>query len=390
MAPVSFWRDIPQPIIGLSPMDGVTDPAFRFIVARHGKPDVQVTEFINVDEVCHGGDAAWSQLRYDEIERPVVAQIYGADPDKFYQVAQVVCELGFDGVDLNMGCPSKNVSARGCGAALIKNPPLAREIIRAAQAGVRDWAAGSRIGAIGLRPKVVEKMSALVSERPGDGTEPRRPIPVSVKTRLGYDSVVIEDWVAVLLEERPAAISIHGRTLAQMYRGQADWGAIARAAKLVRETSTLVLGNGDVDSMDDLVRKVRDTHVHGALIGRGALGNPWVFRAKTRAKAQSLTPSPMTHCIGKSNGFPGEGQGEGVSLQERFRVALEHARYFETLGGASRFAAMRKHLGWYCTGFFKAAEVRAQMFRATNSQDVERVLDGLMVNLPEPVGGLSA
>ena len=112
-APMSFWHDIPQPIIGLSPMDGVTDPAFRFIVASHGKPDVQFTEFINVDEVCHGGDAAWSQLRYDEIERPIVAQIYGADPDMFYQVAQVVCELGFDGVDINMGCPSKNVSARG-------------------------------------------------------------------------------------------------------------------------------------------------------------------------------------------------------------------------------------------------------------------------------------
>src|SRR3989449_4755268 len=146
--PVSFWHHIPQPIIGLSPMDGVTDPAFRFIVARYGKPDVQVTEFVNVDEVCHGGDSAWQQLQYAEIERPVVAQIYGADPDKFYQVAQVVCELGFDGVDINMGCPSKNVSARGCGAALIRNQPLAREIIRAVHAGVTDWAAGHRIESI--------------------------------------------------------------------------------------------------------------------------------------------------------------------------------------------------------------------------------------------------
>jgi len=100
MASVSFWHHIAQPIIGLSPMDGVTDPAFRFIVAKYGRPDVQVTEFINVDEVCHGGEASWSQLHYAEIERPVVAQIYGADPDKFYQVAQVVCELGFDGVDI--------------------------------------------------------------------------------------------------------------------------------------------------------------------------------------------------------------------------------------------------------------------------------------------------
>jgi nifR3 family TIM-barrel protein len=378
MTPVSFWHDIAQPIIGLSPMDGVTDPAFRFIVASHGKPDVQFTEFINVDEVCHGGDAAWSQLHYDEIERPIVAQIYGADPDKFYQVAQVVCELGFDGVDINMGCPSKNVSARGCGAALIRNPPLAREIIRAVQAGVNDWAAGRRIDTIGLRPRVVHKVQALVSRRGGAGATARRPIPVSVKTRLGYDSVVIEDWVSVLAEERPDAISIHGRTLAQMYRGRADWDAIGRAAKVVRETATLVLGNGDVESMADLARKVRETHVHGVLIGRGALGNPWVFRSKALAKALA-------------NGEDGDGEDGGrgtVPLPERFRVALEHARYFESLGGSSRFSSMRKHLGWYCTGFFKAAEIRSHMFRATCSQDVERILDRVLLDAQEPVSGL--
>ena len=376
-SPMSFWTDIPQPIIGLSPMDGVTDPAFRFIVASYGKPDVQVTEFINVDEVCHGGDPAWSQLHYDEIERPIVAQIYGADPDKFYQVAQVVCELGFDGVDINMGCPSKNVSARGCGAALIKNPSLAQEIIRAVQAGVRDWASGHRLDAIGLRPRVVHRVQALTAGRADVAPKPRLPIPVSVKTRLGYDSVVIEDWVALLLEERPAAISIHGRTLAQMYRGRADWEAIGRAAKLARETSTLVIGNGDVESMADLVRKVRDTHVHGVLVGRGALGNPWIFRAKDWAKAQ-VNGSVVAESL------------YDVSLQERFRVAIEHARYFEALGGSSRFSAMRKHLGWYCSGFFKAAEVRSQMFRATCSQDVEQILAGVVADVPESVSGLPA
>src|SRR5437879_5221448 len=94
MSPMSFWHNISQPIIGLSPMDGVTDPAFRYIVARHGKPDVQVTEFVNVDEVFHGGDSAWQQLRYAEIERPVVAQIYGADPDKRSEERRVGKEGG--------------------------------------------------------------------------------------------------------------------------------------------------------------------------------------------------------------------------------------------------------------------------------------------------------
>jgi tRNA-dihydrouridine synthase len=144
-------------------MDGVTDAAFRFMVARHGKPDVQYTEFVNVEEICRGTASAWRQLRFVESERPVLAQIYGAEPERFYQVAHVLCELGFDGVDINMGCPSKSVSGRGCGAALIKNPPLARAIIRAVQAGVQDWAAGHTIDTIGLRPRVVEQIQMVTS-----------------------------------------------------------------------------------------------------------------------------------------------------------------------------------------------------------------------------------
>jgi nifR3 family TIM-barrel protein len=363
---MSFWHDIAQPIIGLSPMDGVTDPAFRFIVARYGKPDVQFTEFINVDEICYGVDSAWHQLRYAEIERPVVAQIYGADPDKFYQVAQVICALGFDGIDINMGCPSKSVSARGCGAALIKTPVLAREIIRAAQAGVKDWASGQQVETIGLRSKVLEKVRSLSTPK----TNPRA-IPVSVKTRLGYDSVVIENWVAVLLEERPEVISIHGRTLTQMYRGRADWAAIGRAAKLGRQTSTLILGNGDVESMSELIERVRETHVHGVLIGRGGLGNPWLFAQKQWAKAQVNDPS---FSVGEQAGGGDTGGRWQVPLHQRFQVAVEHARYFESLGGASRFSSMRKHLGWYCKGFPGAAETRARMFQTTSSLEVERIL----------------
>src|SRR6266496_325245 len=192
MANMSFWHQIAQPIIAL-----------------HGKPDVQFTEFMNVDEIGYGVESAWHQLRYAEIERPVVAQIYGADPDKFYQMVQVICALGFDGVDINMGCPSKSVSARGCGAALIKTPPLAREIIRAAQAGVKDWVSGRDPATLGLRPKVLEKVQSLSTP-----SNARHSIPVSVKTRLGYYAVVIEDWVTILLEEQPEVISIHGRTLA--------------------------------------------------------------------------------------------------------------------------------------------------------------------------------
>src|SRR6185295_10606455 len=113
---------------------------------------------------------------------------------------------------------------------------------------------------------------------------PRRLIPLSVKTRIGYDSVIIEPWITHLLEEHPAAITVHGRTLEQMYRGQADWAAIARAAELARQTDTLLLGNGDVQSMQDVAGRVHESRVHGVLIGRGALGSPWVFRANAAAR----------------------------------------------------------------------------------------------------------
>jgi tRNA-dihydrouridine synthase len=373
MTLMSFWRLIPQPIIGLSPMDGVTDPAFRYIVARHGKPDVQFTEFINVEEILYGSESAWQQLRYAELERPIVAQIYGADPAKFYQVAHVACELGFDGVDINMGCPSKNVSARGCGAALIKNPPLAREIIRSVKDGVKDWARGQQIETIALRPKLIERIKSSSTHT---AETPRQEIPVSVKTRLGYDSIVIEDWVSVLLEEQPEVISIHGRTLMQMYKGRADWAAIARAVSVAQGTSTLILGNGDISSMTELISRVKETQVHGVLIGRGGLGNPWLFLQKSRAKAELISGAALNYPLeGDSNG---EGECAAlrwqVPLHQRFQVALEHARYFETLGGTSRFAAMRKHLGWYCKGFPGAAETRARMFRTTSSRDVESVL----------------
>src|SRR5262249_24841510 len=259
---MNFWHTLPQPIIGLSPMDGVTDAAFRFIMARHGEPDVQCTEFVSVEEIRRGTASTWRQLRFVESERPILAQIYGADPDGFYQVAHVLCALGFDGVDINMGCPSKSVSARGCGAALIKNPLLARAIIRAVQAGGRGWASGDAIDTIGLRSRVGGQIQRVARTATSPTRQDRRGLPVSVKTRLGYDSVVIENWVWTLLEEQPDVITIHGRTLAQMYRGQADWDAIRRAAKLVRETSTLVLGNGDVVTMSEVVQRVRETQVH--------------------------------------------------------------------------------------------------------------------------------
>ena len=132
---MNFWHNIPRPIIGLSPMDGVTDPSFRFITAKHGRPDVILTEFVHIQSAIYAPELMLRDFTYAEIERPVVAQIYGKTPELFYQVAHIVGELGFDGLDINMGCPARKVAAAGCGAALIREPDLARAIIQGGAAG---------------------------------------------------------------------------------------------------------------------------------------------------------------------------------------------------------------------------------------------------------------
>src|SRR5262249_17691438 len=136
---MNFWQKIEKPIIGLSPMDGVTDASFRFITAKHGGPDVTFTEFVNVETTFFAPQTFIKDLTYDQIERPVVAQIYGHTPEMFYKVAHIVCELGFDGLDINMGCPAKKIAAKGSGAALIRTPellgPLSKALGKASKIG---------------------------------------------------------------------------------------------------------------------------------------------------------------------------------------------------------------------------------------------------------------
>jgi tRNA-dihydrouridine synthase len=356
---MNFWLNIPKPIIGLSPMDGVTDASFRFIAAKHGGPDVTLTEFVNVETAVFAPHTLLKDLTYSEIERPVVAQIYGHTPELFYTVAHIVCELGFDGLDINMGCPAKKVAASGSGAALILNPELAREIIRSAAQGIRHWLEGQTLSDLKIDPEFIRQIGAVNRLRSGPDTPAsRRLIPVSVKTRLGYDRVVIDEWIQTLLEENPAAISLHGRTLSQGYKGSSDWAAIARAVEIAKNSPTLILGNGDLKDMDDVRRRVRETGVDGVLLGRAAQGNPWIFRAKEQVKeALRLNAGAfIPHAP--------------ISLEERFAVMLEHGNRFARYGNASSFVGMRKHLAWYCKSSPGAAALRAQMVQVNNVGEV--------------------
>lgn len=363
----SFWKTLAQPIIGLAPMDGVTDSAFRYIVATYGKPDIVFTEFTNVHDICAGRLKVLDSLRYSEVERPVIAQIYGKDPALFYQAAHVVCELGFDGLDINMGCPSKNVASSGSGAGLIRTPNLALELMEKTRNGIQDWADGQTLAEIGLKPSALQSIAQLKAEHPNlTEHQERSSIPLSVKTRLGFDCNIINEWSDCLIQGRPEVISMHGRTLSQMYKGQSDWEAIAQAATRIQQHGILAIGNGDIKSLTDAHQRIHDSGVNGVLIGRGALGNPWIFQEIKQVRKAFSTKSPL------------EITTLEPSLEEKFEAMIKHAECFETINGPHHFVRMRKHLAWYCSTFPHAAAMRVQMVRTNSTQDVKNILDAYL------------
>ncbi len=366
----SFWQTLPRPIFALAPMDGVSDAPFRRVHAEIGRPDIVFTEFTNVQGLWRGDLRLLDGFLFDDSERPCVAQIFGSTPPDFYRSAVLVCELGFDGVDINMGCPSKCVAGKGGGAGLIREPKLAQEIIRATKQGVEDWANGLTLEELGLAPERLARIRQMNAAR-ATPIERRR-LPVSVKTRLGYDSIIIEDWVKVLLEVEPVAISLHGRTLRQMYTGSANWEAIGRAAAIVRQTPTLILGNGDIHNAEDARQRVLETGVHGVLIGRAAMGNPWLFR-DLRALRPALAAALQAN--GAYPADPSPAPAQRPTNEERLRTALYHSRLFARLLPGHRWLEVRKHLSWYCRDFFEAATLRRQLVQSNSLEEVESLIE---------------
>ncbi len=341
-------------------MDGVTDAPFRLMTAKYGKADLHITEFTSVEGICAGATKMLGAFQYDEIERPIVAQLFGSTPECFYKAAFLVCELGFDGIDINMGCPAKNIASKGSGAALILTPLLAQEIIRSTKKGAADWYNGKRIEESGLPIDIIEYTRQAQaahhqksSQKKSPGANPKRQLlPVSVKTRIGYNSVVIEDWVKFLLETEPANISVHGRTLQQMYSGEANWEAIAKAAQVIHQTSTTVLGNGDIKSLVDAEEKIKKYEVDGVLVGRATFGNPAFFN-----------------------------KNKQPTLPEKLKIAIEHAELHEKTFGPKLFVSMRKHLTWYCRGFDGAAEIRQELMQTTSAAEVKNILEKIGENI---------
>ena len=336
-----FWDTLLRPIFGLSPMDGVTDSAFRLIMAKYGQPHPIYTEFTSVEGIRAGALRLLDDFQYDEIERPVLAQLFGADPLAFHGAAAVAAALGFDGIDINMGCPAKNVTQHGAGAALILDPPRAVEIICQTRAGMTAWAEGQPLERFDLPEPLVK---AVVRRRSITGNPLRRLLPISLKTRIGYDRPAISEWVTQLLAADPAAIAIHGRTLKQGYAGLADWQAIAEGARLTKQHGAVALGNGDVIDLADARSKIATYAVDGVLIGRAAFGNPWLFKETI------------------------------ANTETRRIVALEHARFLDSVVDGRAFVRMRKHLSDYFRGIEGIKELRRDLMKIDSLVDVERLL----------------
>ena len=359
-----FWDTLfatGNPVVGLSPMDGVTDAAMRHMTAKHGQPDILFTEFISVDALSHAKEVQSVDrvmrtfMRAKDVgklakEPYEIAQVFGHTPELFYQAAVMIGKLGFDGMDINMGCPMHKVEDQGSGAGLIRTPEVAKEIVRQAKQGMADWAAGK----VKISDLIVsEEVKKWVYTHAQHKIE-KVALPVSVKTRVGVDSIVVEEWMEHLMEVRPANISLHGRTLRQLYQGSADWEAIGRAAGVVHKHGGHILGNGDVLSLQDGMDKVKQFGVDGFLIGRFAEGNPGIF-------LQGMEP---------------------CNKEQQLTWMLEHVRVYESIykpelevpGDVRWFMPMRKHLAWYCKGFPGASELRSRLMLTNNVEEVGEII----------------
>ena len=321
-----FWVKLKKPIMVLAPMANVTDAAFRRVIAKYGKPDVMWTEFVSADGLFLGNaEILKRDLMFSEEERPIVAQFFTARPDMMERAARLAVELGFDGVDINMGCPDKSVEKQGAGAALMKNPKLAREVIRAAKVGV-------------------------------DGK-----IPVSVKTRVGFSKVELETWLPEILAENPAVVTVHARTRKEMSKVPARWEHVKRAVEIRNElkSDTLIFGNGDVVDLDDARQKVKETGADGIMLGRAIFGNPFLFALQGEGQMAD---------IGKKS--------TDISIKEKLKVLVEHTKLFEELlGEVKSFAIMKKHFKAYVNGFAGASELRVKLMETNNADEVGNVVE---------------
>ena len=329
-----------QPIIGLAPMDGVTDEAFRLVQTQIAKPDLIFTEFVSAEGISRGGVKLYDTLLFSHHERPIIGQLFGKDPDSFYKSAVILSQLGFDGIDINMGCPAKTVTQHGSGAALISKPDLAVEIIQSVKRGISDWFTGkTKITDLKLNQKTLDVIKRNQKYSQLSKNSHLRPT-ISVKTRLGVNESVIDSWAEILLKQNLDFLTIHGRTLKQAYAGQADWSDIKKVVDIAKHTSIKIFGNGDIKNRRQGMDYCQKYGVDGVLIGRAAGGNPWCF------SNHLATPS------------------------EKFSAMLLHAQIFSQVFPRRCFDSLRKHFLLYTADFPHAKSLRLKLVRLNSVKEL--------------------
>lgn len=311
----NFWNNLKKPILIQAPMEDVTDTVFRQIISKCGKPDVFFTEFTNVEGLCSRGfENVAKKLKFTEVERPIAAQIWGNNPENYYKIAKLLKNMNFDGIDINMGCPEKSVVKKGSCAALINNHSLAKEIILA----VREGAGG---------------------------------LPISVKTRIGFKNILTEEWIGFLLKMNLDALTIHGRTAAEMSDFPAHWDEIQKAVKLrdSLKLKTLIIGNGDVQSLDDAMQKYEKYKVDGIMIGRAIFNNLWIFN-------KNVNPN-------------------NISYEEKLKLLIKHITLFDKTWGSfdslrtKNFSIMKKFYKIYVSGMPDSHNVRMELMKLKTAQE---------------------
>ncbi len=320
----NFWSKLKRPLFVMAPMEDVTDIAFRQMFAKYSKLGslstkyVSFTEFVSADGLVlapeDGKKQLLSKLQFKENERPIVAQIFGANPENIEKAASIVAELGFDGIDINMGCPDRSVEKSGAGSALIKNPNLAVNIIRACKAGAGE-------------------------------------LPISVKTRIGYTRNEIETWIPELLKEMPVALTVHLRTRKELSDYAAHWELMPSIVRLRDKISpeTLIIGNGDVRNIKEAQEKANKYGCDGVMIGRAIFGKPYFF---------------STVC-------------NRITNSEKLGMLMEHLDLFEKYLLSKNFKGyhvMKKHFKAYVTGFKGAKELRVRLMDTNTPKEAKMIL----------------
>lgn len=322
---MNFWKNLPTPFFALAPMEDVTDTVFREVILKSASPEklhVVFTEFLSVDGFLHdtGKDKVKHRLYTSKEERELlktkgiklVAQIWGSDPEKYKKTAEIISQnYDFDGIDINMGCPVGKIVKNNACSALIKQPQLAKEIVIATKEGSS--------------------------------------MPVSVKTRIGFNHVVTEDWVNHLLEVKPSAITIHGRTQKMMSDGLANWDEIKKAALLKNSShpDIRIIGNGDVLTHEEGKEKSGQYFTDGIMVGRGIFKTPNFF-----SENSVLTKSNKIDLL-------------------KYHIT----RFQEEWEGSKNYAILKRFYKIYVNDFKSASSLRAELMRTTNYSETYKIIE---------------